>query len=101
MWGEEMMCNILTGSGFDTSFMGGWSIALLGIAILFFVIAIARKFLGDEMGVPFSFIGALVLGFIPYLVITSIFCSGKWGLLAGLVGAAIGALGAGSIIGGE
>jgi len=93
------MCNMMTGSGFDQSILGNWSMAWLGLVILFFLIALARRWIGEEMDVSFNFIGGLVGGILPYFIIVLLTCSYKWGLLGGIIGAAIGALFLGNIIG--
>lgn len=95
------MCNMMTGEGFDTSFLGGFSMAWLGAVLIFFIIIFARRWIGEEMDVPFSFIGALVGAFVPYFITVTLTCSAKWGLLAGIIGAAIGAFLLGNIFGGD
>jgi len=82
------MCNIMTGKGFDTSFLGGYGMAWLGVVILFFIIALTRKWIGEEMGIPFTFIGSLVFGYIAYFGVVTVSCSFKWALLLGLIIAA-------------
>jgi hypothetical protein len=83
-------CNLMTGVGFDTGFMGGFSMAWIGVVILFFIIALTRKWIGEEMGMPFSFIGGLVVGILPYFLAIYFTCSYKIALVIGIVGAAIG-----------
>lgn len=92
-------CNMMTGSGFDTSLLGAFGMAWLGIVILFFIIALGRRWIGEEMDMPFSFVGGLIGGIIPYFIIVFLTCSYKWGLLGGLIGGAIGAMALGNIIG--
>lgn len=84
------MCNIMTGAGFDLGFMGGLSMAWVGMVILFFLVIFSRKWLGEEMGVGFNTIAAFVGGYLPYLIVISITCSYKWALGAGIVGFVIG-----------
>jgi hypothetical protein len=53
------ICSIMTGSGFDTGLFGGFTVAWLGLVVIFFLCAFGRRWIG-EMGVfPFSFIGGL------------------------------------------
>jgi len=96
-----MAFNIMSCSGFDTGFLGGCSKAWIGMVILFFVIAIARKWGGEEVGVDFNFFIALAGGFIPYLVLITIFGSFKIALVAGLVIGLLCGYGAGQFIGGS
>ena len=81
-----MVCNIMSCSGFSTEFFGGCSLAWIGVVILFFIIVFARKYLGEEAGVPFSFPGALLGGFGGYLIILTISCSYKFALVGGIGG---------------
>ena len=76
----------MTCGGFSTEFFGGCSMAWIGIVILFFIIIFARKYLGEEAGVPFSFPGALLGGFGGYIVILSFSCSYKFALVGGIGG---------------
>lgn len=98
-FGNFTTCNMMTGTGFDTGFFGGFGMAWLGVVILFFLIAFGRRWLGEEMDIPFNFVGGLVGAYIPYMITVFVTCSYKWGLLAGLIGGAIGAFFAGNIIG--
>ena len=83
------LCNIMTCSGLGTSFFGGCSFAWIGMVIVFFIIAFARKYIGEAAGVPFSFIGALIGGFGGYLLTITLSCSYKLALVGGIVGAGI------------
>ena len=74
--------------------------ARVGLVILFFLIAIIRKWGGEEMGLEFSFVLALAGGLVPYLVIVTIFGSFKVALGIGIVGALIGGYGGGILFGG-
>lgn len=80
----------MTGTGFDLGMMGGLSMAWVGMVILFFIIILTRKWIGEEMGIGFSFLGALVGAYAPYIIVISISCSYKWALGAGILGFAIG-----------
>lgn len=90
--------NLMTCENFTpTGFMGGCSIAWLAAVVIVFVIMIARKQIQENLGYSFHLIGSIVGGFIPFLVIITIFGSPKWSLLAGILGALIGGLAAGTI----
>jgi len=64
--------------------------ARLGIVGLFFLIAILRKWGGEEMDIDFSFLWSLVLGLGVYFVVVTLTGSLKWSFLAGIVGSLIG-----------
>jgi hypothetical protein len=72
--------------GFTKSIMGGCSISWLCLVIIFFIIVFARKYLGEEAGVPFSMIGACLGGFGAYLLIITFTCSYKLALVGGIAG---------------
>ena len=69
--------------------MGGCSIAWMCPVIIFFLIAFARKYIGEEAGVPFSMIGACIGGFGAYILIITFTCSYKFALVGGIAGAAV------------
>lgn len=96
-----MFCNIMTGLGFGSDFFGALGMAWLGMVFLFFVIVLARKWLGEEMGIGFSTVGAFVGGYLPYIIIVSITCQFKWAILAGVGGFIAGAYLIGMFTGGE
>ena len=99
------MYNILSCQGFSEG--TGWVAssgclkARLGIVILFFIIAIIRKWGGEEMGIGFSFIFALIGGILPYIILVTIFGSFKIAFVVGIVGALIGGYGIGLFSGPE
>lgn len=80
------LCNIMSCSGLGTEIFSGCSMAWIGLVILFFIIAFARKYVGEEAGVPFSFIGAIIGGFLTYILVITFTCSYKFALLGGIVG---------------
>ena len=81
-------CNFMSGKGFETGM--SWSIALLAIAIIFFICTFARRYIG-EMGVfPFSMFGGLVGGYVIYILSITFTCSTRWSLILSLVGCAVG-----------
>jgi len=86
-----MICNIMTGTGFDKSLAGPWSMAWFAVTALFFVVLISRKWLGEEFGLPYNLWGGFVGAFLPYLLIITLSCSIKFSLLGGLLGSFIGA----------
>lgn len=100
------MANLLTCEGFGeqaAGFVGsiGCVKARIGLVMLFFVIAILRKWGGEEVGLAFSFMFSLILGLIPYLLVVTIFGSFKFAMLVGIVGALLGGYGGGIFFGGE
>ena len=96
-----MFCNLMTGKGFGFEFFGQLGMVWLGMVLLFFIIILARKWLGEEMGIGFSSIGAFAGGYIPYIIVASITCGFKWAIVAGVVGFITGAYLLGMFTGGE
>ena len=101
-----MPYNLLTCSGWEgkvASYIGssGCIKSRLGIVVLFFIIAVMRKWGGEEIGLDFSFVGALLFGLLPYFLLVTFFGSFKIALVAGLVGAVIGGYLGGAIFGGS
>ena len=80
------LCNILTCGGMDTSLLGGCGLAWLTFVFIFFLAAFGRKYLGEDAGVPFSFLGALIGGFGADIITITFTCSYKFGLAAGIGG---------------
>ncbi len=95
------ICNLMSGRGFGTEFFGELGMAWLGMVFLFFVIILARRWLGEEMGIGFSTIGAFVGGYLTYIIVVSITCTFKWAFFAGIVGFIVGAYLIGMFTGGE
>jgi hypothetical protein len=92
-------CNLFTGSNFDKSMGGSWSMAFLGILILFFVIALLSKWLFESIDRPFNLILGEAAGIISYIVLVNLFCSSKIALVISLgTGIILGWLG-GSMLG--
>lgn len=101
-----MVYNLLTCGGWEGkvgSFVASSDCLMsrLGLVILFFFIAIVRKWGGEEMGIEFNFIFSLVFGIIPYILIVFLVGSFKIALVAGIAGSLIGGYGAGVVGGGE
>jgi len=95
------LCNIMTCSGMGTSLMGGCGFAWLTFVFLFFIIIFAKKYLGEEAGVPFSFPGALIGGFGADVLIITFTCSYKWGLVGGIAGVILLGIVFSNLFGGE
>jgi len=99
------MYNIMTCSGWQTNLgswiaAGGCMKARLGIIILFFLLAIVRKWGGEEMGIEFNFIIALVAGILPYIIVVTFFGSFQIALLVGIIAGLAGGYGLGAVFGG-
>lgn len=73
----------------------------IGVVLLFFIVALVRKWGGEEMGFEFSFLFALIFGLLTYLIVITISGSFKFALGLGLVTSLIGGYGAGIFFGGE
>lgn len=101
-----MTYNLLTCSGWEAkagSYIasGACMKGRLGIVFLFFLIAIIRKWGGEEAGLSFSFMFALILGLGAYLIVIFLTGSLKFAFIIGLVGALAGGYGGGMFLGGE
>jgi len=99
-----MPYNILTCGGWDvTGFLtfGSCMQSRIGLVVLFFLVAVIRKWGGEEMGISFNFLFSLIFSIIPYLIITTIFGNMKFALVIGIVGALLGGYGAGFFVGGD
>lgn len=85
-----MTCGGWGASGF--SVLGQCSMAWFSLAIIFFLALVLRRQCTDGFlaGTGFNIIGAFVLGLGANVVVTSIFGSARWSLLAGLLGVVIG-----------
>jgi hypothetical protein len=59
--------------------------ALLGLVILFFVIAALRKWVFEQMDFPFSFIISVIMGVVSYIVGYGFTGSYKIALVIGLI----------------
>lgn len=80
--------NLMTCSGWDVApgffDMGGpCMMGRLGLVILFFITALVRKWGGEEINVPFSFMWALILGLGSYLISIIFLGSFKIALIIG------------------
>ncbi len=96
--------NLISCSGFNEA--AGWVAGAecakgrIGVVILFFLIAIIRKWGGEEMGFDFSLLFALIGGLGTYLVLITLFGSLKLAFGIGLLAALILGYGGGTIFGG-
>jgi hypothetical protein len=75
--------------------------AKLGIVILFFILAILRKWGGEEVGLSFSFLFALIGGLLPYFIVVIIFGSFKIAMVVGILGGLAGGYLMGMVLGDE
>ena len=73
----------------------------IGLVFLFFLIAIIRRWGGEEVGLNFNFMFALILGLIPYIIVIFLTGSLKAAFVIGLVGALVGGYVGGMMTGGE
>ena len=83
--------NLLSCGGWEAkvgSYVGssGCIKARIGLVLLFFIIAIVRKWGGEEIGLSFSFIFGLIGGIVPYLLIVTFTGSFKIAMIVGLLG---------------
>ena len=98
--------NILTCSGWEGS-TGGFVASApcmksrIGVVILFFILAIIRKWGGEEAGMPFSLLFSLIGGLGSYVVLVFLFGSFKLAFLIGLLGGVGGGFLGGMFLGGE
>lgn len=94
------MFNIITCSGFSEN-AGGYVASApcmksrIGIVLLFFIIAIVRKWGGEEIGIEFNFLFALLGGIVGYFIIVTLFGSLGASFLVGVAGALVGGYGSG------
>jgi hypothetical protein len=102
-----MAYNILSCSGWESegasSFVGSAPCikSRIGLVVLFFLIALIRKWGGEEIGLDFSFVLGLLGGIGAYLITITISGSFKWALILGIGGALLLGYGGGLIFGGS
>ena len=97
--------NMLSCKGFEESEKIGLSFgacaqAKLMAVVLFFINAIIRKWVGEEMGVDYSFFGGLAGSMLAYIVIISITGNVLISFIVGIVGMGVGGFLGGRIFGG-
>ena len=97
--------NILSCQGFETSEGMGLTFGLcakaklLGV-VLFFINAFVRKWIGEEMGMDYSFWGGFGGALLAYIIVVSLTGNIIISFIVGLVGMAIGGFFGGQIFGG-
>ena len=100
-----MVYSLVSCSGFETV-VGGWVAggaclkARIGLVILFFLIAIIRRWGAEEIGLDFSFLLALVGGLGSYLILITFFGSLKLAAGLGILLALVFGYGGGMFFGG-
>lgn len=104
--GGFKLYNILSCKGFEVSEKVGISFgpcakAKIVAVFLFFIVALVRKWVGEEMGVDFSFIGGILGALVPYMIVVSLTGSVLISFLAGIVGIVVFGFLGGKIFGGE
>ena len=77
------------------------SMAKLGLVLLFLLVAVIRKWGGEEIDVPFSFMWALILGLGLYFLTITFTGSFKAAMLVGIIASLVGGYGSGYIMGEE
>jgi len=78
--------NMMTCGGMEASFMGGCSMAWIGLVIAVFVIMIARKWIFEEaLGQEFAFYIAIAATVISYYFAMGFIGVYKWAALIGMV----------------
>lgn len=75
--------------------------ARLGIVILFFIVAMIRKWGGEEAGISFNFYIGIIAGLLLYLITITIFGSYKIAFIIGLLASLVVGYGVGYFIEGE
>jgi len=98
--------NLATCSGWATDSMGyiaagGCMKSRLGLVLLFFIIALIRKWGSEEVGLDFNFLLALVGGLGSYFMIVTILGSFKIAMVVGLICALVLGYGGGLLFGGS
>ena len=97
--------NLMTCSGFSEG--AGWVASSgclkgrIGLIILFFIIAVVRKWGGEEMGIDYNFWLGLLLGIVPYFLIITFTGSFKFAFVIGLLGGIFGGYFGGMLLGGS
>lgn len=78
--------NMMTCDGFTREIGGGCSLAWAAAVIIFIVIAVARKWLFEEvLQQDFNFIAGEVVGIFSYMIAVAFIGAPKWCLLIGIV----------------
>ena len=101
-----MVYNLATCGGWTAkvgSYVGSSSCiqGRVGLVLLFFIIAIARKWGGEEIGLEFNFWTGILFGIVPYLLIIFLTGSMKFAMVLGLLGGILGGYLGGAMFGGS
>jgi len=97
--------NMLSCGGWEAkvgSYVGSSSCikARIGLVFLFFIIAVVRKWGGEEIGLSFSFLFGIIAGMLPYFLIITFTGSFKIAMVVGLLGGLAGGYLGGMLFGG-
>lgn len=102
MVGNYTTCSMMTGKGLGKAIGGSMSMSWLGVAIMFFVVALAKKWVFEEsLQSPFSLIIGLAGGYITYFATVTFACSPRFALILGLVASMIAGYFGGAMTNGE
>ena len=77
---------------------GPCSMAKLGLVLLFFIVALTRKWGGEEIGIEFNFWWAIGLSTVLYFLVVTFTGSMKLAMILGLVGMLVGGYAMGMIM---
>lgn len=86
-----VFCNPMSCSNMGQQIFGGCSMFWIAAVILFFIIVLSRKWIAEPAGIPWSNFGSFGLGFVALFATGILTCSHKFALLAGVIGAFVGA----------
>lgn len=98
-----MPYNVITCGGFDA--VSGWVAsasclkARMGFVLLFFLIAVTRKWGGEEIGLEFNFPISLIAGILSYFIVITIFGNLGLAFVFGIALALVGGYGSGLLFG--
>jgi hypothetical protein len=94
------LCNLMSGQGCGG--FGPWAMVWLALGIVIMLSLILRRQCDDGVfaGTNFNFVGSLVVGCLPALLLGVLFASPLWTLLGGLIGIGIGGFALGFLGGG-
>ena len=98
--------NLISCAGFSDKASGyvassGCFQGRMGFVLLFFIVAILRKWGGEEVGLEYNFLLGLVFSLVPYCLVVTFTGSTKIAIVVGLIGAAAGGYFGGLLFGGS